>query len=522
MSLHKPFFLLVLTTVCLFLVACGNNEMGKGPSPSPPVNIQVETVKPINTPAEQPTPSPSPVVAGESLKYNEYQISVEIDPSTRMVKGISKITGKNRGQEDIDKTYVHLNLNAFKKFQPDPFLAEFRDRIYEFGQDFGYLDILAATINGQETTFLSGKVLTVDFPEPVKPGDIYELTLQFEAYVPKINHRTGANDNAIWLGGFFPTVAVYDQNGWHTEPYYPLGDPYYTNISNYTVKVTVPEDYVVVGTGDEVSSTVSDGKKSTTFSAKLVRDFALALSPDYKCVSMTNEKDVTVNLYYYSQVKNPEWLVSKAAEAVRFYSEQIGSYPYTSVNIIEAGLPLNVGAEHSQMAFVDSTKLKSDGAVNTITHEIAHQWFYNIVGNNPYTEPWLDEGLCLFLQNWCLKTPETFDEDAKRDFTNLKLAMVDISDKNSLRSIDTFSSWSEYYRVVYQKPYLMIYDLKRLMGDEKFESFLKKYYAETSFKLSNKQVFFTIAEEIYGRPLDEFFNYWLSGMPGTFEFGVSQ
>jgi aminopeptidase N len=59
------------------------------------------------------------------------------------------------------------------------------------------------------------------------------------------------------------------------------------------------------------------------------------------------------------------------------------------VVLVRGGLGAGIGMEYPELIF-------SIPAADVITHEVAHQWWYGLVGNNQYLEPWLDEAFASY------------------------------------------------------------------------------------------------------------------------------
>lgn len=500
-------------SICLVLCAAmfsGCYSAAKSPEPAQTkeIVVSVDTQADDNAAAATNTPEPTK----EPYKTDEYNISLEIDPESRIVTGIEKLSYQNRTEQPMDKIYFNVYLNAFGKGAKDkPYFSNFESKIFENGIDYGSMDISNVTINSQPVDFsIAETALTIILPEPVPAGESIEIALLFEAYIPKINHRTGANGKAMWFGNFIPTVAVYDSGGWHTEPYYPAGDPFYSNMSNFTVKVTTPKEYIVAGTGEETATETGD-KRTTFFSAKMVRDFAFAVSKDYKIDTIKTDSGIYVNFYYYSDVKNVDDFLYTASRSLDYYGNVIGAYPYLSFDIVEVGLFMSCGMEYPELTFIDSEYLKNDQSIYTLAHEIAHQYFYNIVGNNQIKEAWLDEGLASYVHLGVFGTREETDRRMQAEYDILNMRLKEFDSRSLTGDLSVYKSWSHYYNIQYNRSMLMIYSLRNKMGDEKFDEFIKVYYTKYSFKKTNATEFISTAEEVYGEDLTQFFKDWMEG-----------
>ena len=504
---------LALSFMLAAFSACGHPGANVAPGPIITSNIQVtEGSKNTPNPAQNsPEPTASPTTVKESTRYNNYNIVADVNPETRTVTGIEKVSYKNRTGMELSQIYFNLHLNAFKRTAATkPYTDSTESGIFPFGKDYGYINITDTMINNAGAVFnVKDTVLTITFPEPLPPDAETEITIVFEAYIPAINHRTGSNESAMWMGNFFPILALYDENGWHKGPYYPVGDPFYANIANYAVKITTPAAYTVVGTGEEVSS-VLGGVRTTDISAMLVRDFAFAVSQLYQVDTMKTNSGVYVNLYHYSETSDGDAILNLAVKALEAYSAHVGSYPYASLDLIEVGIiPVISGMEYPGVAFIDASYFASEAKLQSIPLKLGHQWFYNIIGNNQIKEAWLDEGLTEYVCDRLFLTAEESALHMSAAYDSLQAALPTIENKTLLQDLSVYKTWSEYLNIQRTRAKLMMYALEQEIGTESMEAFLKLYYSKYAFRLVNKNEFIATAEEASQMELDDFFRGWM-------------
>ncbi len=447
--------------------------------------------------------------------YNTYDVNLEVNPETRIINGVQKIKFTNKTGKNLDKIYLNVYLNAFSSdYGLTPYFSNFYNKIYKNGLSYGYTKVINASCDNEDAGFvLNGTVLELTPQNIIKTNDAAEIKIQFESFVPKINHRTGANDKAMWFGNFLPTLAVYDKEGWHTEPYYPAGEPFYTETSSYIVNIKTPANYTVVATGLETTTEIENKtEKTTTITAKLARDFAFAISDSYVKDTVTTESGIDINLYSYTNIPNKNEILRIAEESLNFFSDKIATYPFMQLDIVECELFFEGGMEYPEIIFMDSKKLKNKNVYSTIAHEIGHQWFYNIIGNNQIKNAWLDEATTMFIQEGIFLDDKKIEQKIVAEYENLKTKLKQNSEDIMSNSIDKYSSWEDYYNIQYLKGKLMMYSLKCKMGEETFDRFLKDYYTKYAFRVVGRSDFIEAAEEAYGDKLTEFFNNWLYGV----------
>ena len=455
--------------------------------------------------------SQAEALTANKVNYNEYTISLDIESATRTVTGIEKLKYTNDADVALNEIYFNLYLNAFSVTSPyKPYFENFEKRIFQAGKDFGFIKIRGVTVNGTLSDFeVDNTIMKIEFATPLIPGDFVEISFLFEAYIPAISHRTGANAKAIWFGNFLPQVAVYDDSGWHLEEYHKAGDPFYSEISNYHVTITTPMGHRVISTGVEIELE-NETSKITTINTQMVRDFAFVVSSSYDVQSIRSDLGVDINFYHYSDIPDIQLYLNTAKESVEYYANLIGSYPHMSLDIVETELFFEGGMEYPQIIFMDSDYLQKTTRANaTIAHEVAHQWFYNVIGNDQINEAWLDEGLAGLVQDLFLYSEEELEQHMRTNYTTLLSRLENIEKPIPGRNTKYYDSWNSYYNVEYLRPKIMLYELRKKMGYENFELFLKTYYNKYAFQTVSREDLLSTAEEVHGESLRSFFRAWL-------------
>ncbi|NLK20863.1 MAG: M1 family metallopeptidase [Epulopiscium sp.] len=442
--------------------------------------------------------------------YNKYIVDLKINPKERTFEGIQKIQYTNQTEKPLGILYFNLYLNAFKKNSKiKPYLLEYEDEIHKRGFDEGFIKIESVLINNEEVIFNESETLLEITPrEPVEVKEATEIIIQFKGKIPQIAYRIGANDKTLWMGNFLPTIAVYDENGWNKGVYYPVGDSFYTDIANYKVTITTPKDYLVVATGEE-EEIIMENDKKTTVEAKMVRDFALGISEEFNKASIETEEGININLYHTSKNIDTKRILKTAEMSLGYFSKTIGSYPYSELDIVEGELFSPTSIEYPTFILIDSRIIRGIENPTSITHAIGHQWFYNIIGNNQAKEPWLDEALVTYLEQYIYLSEKDIDKTMDKKRQELTILMEPMRETSLYSNLSAFSNWESYYNIHYTRGKLMIHALKKKMGDKKFNEFLKTYYEKYAFRNVDIGGFCDTAEEVHGTSLKIFFYKWM-------------
>jgi hypothetical protein len=310
----------------------------------------------------------------------------------------------------------------------------------------------------------SCSVLPVTLPSSLATGQSATISLAFVDSVPKNHQRFGYDGNYVNLATAFPILAVTDDRGTHLETPPMLGEGQYSLTSSFNVTLTIPAGKDAATTGTVSSTTVQpDGRKVLVISAPQARDFEATVGP-YTIYTTTVDG---VTLRYFEQkgasVPASTVLDNWAAGSFAYYTSHYGAWNGTELDIAgEPGTFLDQGMEYPELIMTELVQ-------STVTHEVAHMWFYSMVGNNQYVEPWLDETLAEFSSERYLGT--NISCNVANPFGSLKYALDD-----SMATYDPLGN--KYFTLLYTDGPCAVEKLRRDLGDSRFDQMMSDYVAK--------------------------------------------
>jgi aminopeptidase N len=307
---------------------------------------------------------------------------------------------------------------------------------------------------------------------------------------------------------------VYDDEGWNVELPPPYGDATYLDISLYQVEFTVPEEMVVVASGSQLTSqSNADGTKTVTLVSGPMREFYVVMREDYRVLSKTVD-GIVVNSYYPPHLEHGAKLALKyAADSLRVFNKHFGPYPYAEFDV--AATPTTAGGvEYPGIVVVSQRLYDQVGGFfqHATAHEVAHQWWYGVVGNDQVDEPWLDEALTNYsvILYWEeVEGPEMAAGIVESYYLGpYEQAKYQGRDRAVAGSVMDFSE-SEYSTFVYSKGALFFDALREEVGHEVFLTILQAYFAEYKYRIAHPDDLLGVIEQISGQEVDALFETWI-------------
>ena len=458
-----------------------------------------------------------------SKGLTSYAISAELDDESKQIAGEETIVFYNNTGEDLDYICLHLYPRAFRDGATvKPYTSLTSATCFPKGISFGDIVILKVSVNAETKDFeLVGEdedILKINFGFKLTQKKSVEIVIEFNLIIPNSTHRFGYFDGNINLGNWYPIVAEFVDGDFDMSPYYATGDPFCSELANYTVSFSYPEKYNLSSTG-EIKITKNNGKNTAKISAKSVRDFAMCLSENSKILECKTGK---TNIFYMTEQgeENAEKYLELSQKAVDFFSETFGKYPYKTLSVVKTPF-IYGGMEYPNIVFISNSIDDEEEYLKVIVHEIAHQWWYGIVGNNEIKDAWLDESLSEY------STALFFEKYGEYnigydDFVNEALSSYllyvdviqtlrgDVNTKMNL-AVNEYQNDYEYSYMVYVKGVIMFDSLKNMVGEKNVVNGLKKYYALNKFKIATTADFYKAFEIACHKDLNHFFDGFLNG-----------
>ena len=444
--------------------------------------------------------------------YNElsntitrYAINATLFPENRTLEAMLNIRILNSRKIEFTKLYFH--------FYPNSKYFRFKGGRVLFLQVFRKEHSLVFSFKGDDLS-----ILEILLDKPLKPYDEYSIFIKYKIVIPHERGRYGYYNKIFAIGNWYPILAVYNGTDWILNPYYPYGESFYSEAASYDVTIKIPKDYVVAATGKLVEVEIRDNYAIYRWHVDLARDFAWTASKNYlveKTTLETGSKKIEIYAYLLkSSQKYSRKILTYASQTIKTYIELFGDYPYTYYRICEVCADF-AGMEYPALVMIASDVISCDELLEiVIAHETAHQWWYNVVGNDQAAEPWLDEALAEYSQLLYIEHiygRERFASLYWKYILNPYYSnLPDNRTTPTLGSIWDFKNSREYLTMVYLRGAAFLHMLRNVIGYEKFILSLETYYYRFYFRIARTEDLITVFEEVTGQDLKWFFKEWLA------------
>lgn len=458
-----------------------------------------------------------------------YDMNVSLDPEARIYEGDAIISYTNNSPDPLSEIYFHIWANSYSSVNSEFGKQQLRMNQKEFhfhDQDKlggGYEDISFA-IGNTNLEFIyhddNPDIVLVQLNKTLEPGQTINIETKFKVKVPIFFSRMGNQDGYFQITQWFPKPAVYDTEGWHQMPYLDMGE-FFSEFGEYKVTINVPNDYKVAATGSATG--ISEPNNSTTsysFNAKNVHDFAWCAHNDFRIEesSVTLPNGEEIDLFVYKTNDHPSWndAMQYLKNAVNFYSEEVGNYPYPQATVIQSPGGTGGGMEYPMLTTID-TQSDPQAVDHVIAHEVGHNWFYGILASNERVNAWMDEGINsfydhkyndLYYENGTYDNmlPKFLQGDSEASILESSLVWQCKRGRNQACSTHCIKlNMSNYGFSAYEYPAWSLKYLESYLGEEVMSHCIHNYYDEWKFKHPKPEDVEEVFERVSGKDLDWFF-----------------
>jgi len=349
------------------------------------------------------------------------------------------------------------------------------------------MQIAALSVNGVPSAWqlrdANSTVLAVPLAAPIPPNGALTFEFDYTITVP-------SGSAFFYVSEPLPMVAVYDQTGWRQDVATKGLDYAYTETALYAVRVRAPSDYGTwfVGTLKGAENN-GDGTTTYTIVTGPVRNFVLAQVRGWRVLTATGA-NVPISVLYSGDPIGAQEIAEISAVAFNYFDRVFSPYPYAELSVIAMRFPSG-GEEYPTLIFVNNDRTNVYRRFIT-AHEMAHQWFYGIAGNDTLRHAWLDESMAQIAGYLLYKYSGYGGGNAAEEYWSHILTWYNRI--TIVRPINTaledFRDFSDYMSTVYGGGAVFLRQLGEQIGDGALIAGLSAYVRQVNLGIGTPRMFF--------------------------------
>jgi hypothetical protein len=433
--------------------------------------------------------------AGE---WNRYTIVATIDPDGPTLSGAQRLEYTNRNSVPLDRLFLRLFPN----------LREFAGR----------LDVANLAVDGQSLRVAYERerfLLRIDLAQPLAPGATVVATLDFTTRTPvnAAQRAYGAfnlESGVLALASAYPIVAQVRDGVWQIDRPSATGDFVNSDTALYDVTLTVPNSWRLATTGVTIDEWHDGDQRTERIVSGPQRDFVISAT---QLAQISGEADGTrVHSYYRpGSDSGGKAALQAAINSLQAFNRRYGRYPLAELDVVEIDARRFLGVEYPGLTMIEhKLYTQPDILETTVAHELAHQWWYSLVGNDVQREAWLDEALASYSQivyREEVQSPQAAENELAFFRQRYLAAVAAGRDAPVEQPVGAFRG--NYVALVYGKAVLFFQAMREQIGDEAFDRFLKSYYGQYRYGAATGAGLLATAETACACQLDPLYEDWI-------------
>jgi hypothetical protein len=370
---------------------------------------------------------------------------------------------------------------------------------------------MAAT--GQTCTVTQAqKDFLIELPNQYQIGEIDSVWVAYSGR-PRANAGLGFGGGFVWtIFRGFPMLWTLSQP--YASPlWWPGKSDLQDKIDSLDMVLRIPEDMKSAAPGILIAdSALGNGMRLQHWKHRYpIVNYLVSITVSnfielQDSVLLSNGHYLPLVNYESPDLVGDSTLWDETKPVMQYFDSLFGTYPFATEKYGHARFSRGGGMEHQTMSSMGSNN------VDLIAHELAHQWFGNLVTCASWQDLWLNEGFASYLTG--LYRHIAFGDEAWLSFKcNQKEAVISVPRGQVFATAEDTALIQNLFdlRLRYVKASHVIHQLRMRMGDESFFTGVRHYLQKHAYGFASTTDFQQAMEESSGMDLKLFFDHWIYG-----------
>jgi hypothetical protein len=409
-------------------------------------------------------------VAQPFLSRTRYLLSLDVDPVYGRLAGRARILFVNSAGVVLDRVLLRLYPNL--PVHPDRRMTVLGVAVDGLPASATYSDVHRS-------------VMHVHLNQVLLPGETASIDVDYQITV--------APTSFFYISEPFPMVAVHDETGWRQDIAASGLDYVYSESALFAVNLRAPGNVATwfVGATKEVQA-APDGTVTYTIVTGPVRNFVVIQARGWDSFEVPGGP-VPIRVLYTGSAAAAQQIASIAATAMTWFDAQLGPYPYAALDMVVMRFPSG-GEEYPGLIFVNNDTDRGPVYWRWITvHEVAHQWFYGIAGNDTLRHAWLDESLVQVAGYLFYRDTGFGSANAAAEYWSHIMTWynrIQGTPRLLMTAPEQYNDFGDFMSTIYGGGAVFMRDLAELIGEQTFIAGLRAYVGAVSLGIGTPHLFY--------------------------------
>ena len=426
----------------------------------------------------------------------------------------------NPDSSDYDQYYYHLSFNISTSLWnlTGTVKGHFRSKVnglseiklnFDSREDIGSWQNLSVTGNVSSWT-LSNWVLRVQLDHVYNVGDTFSVTVHYSG-VPR---SSGLMGFSFEYNAYNDLVVSTLSEPYLAQTWWPCKDDPADKMDSARIDITVPTGFIAASNG-VLETVIDNGNGTQTFYWKEnhpITTYLISLAiSNYATFADSFEYSpgqfMPIRYYVYpAELTTAQVAFQKLPQMLQVYSNLYGLYPFWDEKYGQAEFEWGGAMEHQTCTSIGDV---SEAWETVYAHELAHQWFGDLVTCHDWGHIWMNEGFATYSEALWLES--AYGESAYFDKMNNMLNYLYTWGEDPVYRYSIDDPWYIFDWTVYAKGAWVLHMFRHMVGDSLFFEIMHDYPNDPTFKDSTvtTEQFRDFCESKTGMDLDWYFQQWI-------------
>ncbi|MCR8470995.1 MAG: M1 family aminopeptidase [Candidatus Korarchaeota archaeon] len=375
------------------------------------------------------------------------------------------------------------------------------------------MEILDVRVNGSSTKYTyNGKKLAIN-TEAIEPGTSFKIDIMYSAYPKKGLYFVKPKGK----GGY---LQVWSQGEPEDNRYWiPIYD--YPNMKfTCDLKIYAPKMLTVFANG-ELKEVREEGEWKVWHWVmdQPIASYLIAIAIGEFDVKETMYKDIKLTYAVpKGRGEDIDRSFSNTPDMLKFFEEFLMyKYPWKNYKQVCVSEFIVGGMENTTLTMLTELTLHDEKAhaefesEPLVSHELAHQWFGDLITTKDWGNIWLNESFATYLEALYMGHLKGEDRFICELISFLDSYLREYSTRYSRPIMTRVYKYPEevFDAHSYPKGALVLHTLRTIVGDDKFREILRKFLEKHAFSSVDTEDFRKVSEEVTGEDLEWFFDQYI-------------
>jgi len=443
---------------------------------------------------------------------DSYEMHIEYMEDEQALQITQRLVYHNNTDVYLDRVIFYAAGNMFRRETALMYENSIIKEVFPEGYAPAGIDLQSVQVNGLDADwgFRGTEEMDLRVTCSLAPGEACTFEFDYYLLLSRSCAMIGEYETDVRLSAFYFIPGLCFSGEFYTYPPIQFTRWVSTNAADYSVTLTIPDQYLPTATGSERLLSTENHVSTWQFEANNVREFALSFGRRYRETTAKTDSGVTVRVLANDR-SGAAHALNYAVKIIDLYEAWLGAFPLSQIDLVQSDYPVSA-LNFPGVIWLPSDILADNASLeSTLRFCLAQQYIGFAAYAEPVEDAWLSDVPCSYLALLAVEELKGYDAflTALNDQVLTSLNITVPGGLYITAAANLFSA-EEYDIVVFNRGAVVMHELRVAMGREKLIEGLRRFYEKgLNTELLGEYDFVDAFDEVTGGDWEDFITEWL-------------